>query len=138
MYELSYTLMEYLTFVSEEIVCHVHRLLVGNPESVIQDRFPEVPRHMVVADAFRDGVVPVGKTCTTYPPTTAPHTTRASKLHTSRRIEFVGYHPVANEKMCFEQHHPYLQSTKRTSHCRKVVRWAKAACAQKMPFPHSF
>lgn len=41
---------------------HVHRLLIGNLEGVVQDGLAEVARDVVVTDAFRNRVVPGGKT----------------------------------------------------------------------------
>lgn len=62
-----------LTFVPKQVVRHVYRLLVGDPESVIQDRLPEVPRDVVVADALRYRVVPRSIT-TSYNVRTKCHT----------------------------------------------------------------
>lgn len=48
-----------LAFVFEEIVRHIHRLLVGNPEGVVQDSLSEVARDVVVPDALCDRVIPM-------------------------------------------------------------------------------
>ena len=39
-------------------MCHVHRFLVGYLEGVVQNSPRKVTRHVVVAYALRDGVVP--------------------------------------------------------------------------------
>lgn len=47
-----------LAFVPEKIVCHVHCLLVRNFKGAVQDGLVEVSSYVVVADAFRNRVVP--------------------------------------------------------------------------------
>lgn len=53
------------TFVLEQVVRHVDRLLVGDVKNVVDDGFGKVGRDVVVSDTFRNGVVPARRHITT-------------------------------------------------------------------------